>query len=93
MEALPVGRWAHPTAPEGGRGPREGGFRLCAADGDVGVPGGGKWKKDEGRKRLRRSSCALRDYGVMKWRETGGEVEESNHGCSPELGSCLMMRS
>lgn len=51
VEALPVGRGAHPTAPEGGRGPREGGFRLCAADGDIGVPGGGKWKNDEGRKR------------------------------------------
>ena len=31
-------------------------------------------KKSEGRKRLQRSSSALRDYGVMKWRETGGEV-------------------
>jgi hypothetical protein len=24
---------------------RERGFRLCAADGDIGVPGGGKGKK------------------------------------------------
>lgn len=38
-------------APEGGCGPREGGFRLCAADEDVGVPGGREWKNDEGRKR------------------------------------------
>ena len=26
-----------------------------------------------GGKRLRRSSTSLRDYGVLKWRETGGE--------------------
>jgi hypothetical protein len=34
----------------------------------------GESMKVEGRKRLQRSSSALRDYGVMKWRVTGGEV-------------------
>jgi hypothetical protein len=29
----------------------------------------------KGGKRLRRSFSALRDYGVMKWRATGGEVD------------------
>ena len=59
MEPLPFGRGAHPTAPEGGRGPREGGFRLCAADGDVGVPSGGKWKKYEGRSGKEKSACGV----------------------------------
>jgi hypothetical protein len=35
----------------------------------------GKSIKYEGGKRLRRSSSALRDYGVMKSRVTGGEVD------------------
>jgi hypothetical protein len=30
--------------------------------------------KAESGKRLRQSSSALRDYGVMKWRATAGEV-------------------
>jgi len=32
-------------------------------------------EKSEGRMRLQRSSSTLRDYGVMKWRVTGGEVD------------------